>query len=494
MKREILAIVLFLTSLLPFNYFIPLALILLGFISLEKEWKIIPVVSILSFTISFFFDYARVNAVLLTLSLPLILISVRYDKLISSIFFSLSVAFLPFGTEDYIILFLTSILLIGVDYRGTIISGIFLLVISAFGYPYSNFAYFYLLFGVISAVLQDKITIKKEYYLSLGSVLFPLLYHYTIPSILLSLGFGMFFPFSIVFSSIMFFTEGVKYGLFLIPIIILPYVLKKLKNLITFSLISAGISYFSAIFPPLLLFLFPIYRIEKRSLIISSVLLLFLSLYFLFSGIYNMLLYSIISSIISSTVLIFSRFINNFYIKINIQHLILFSIIGIVTIFSILSIEFYNYTFAYIALLTSSIYFSYVFYERKFLQFFLLIALSFISKYPFISLSGYKLKDKVNIAVIILTLIIAIFHVNLVYSLVALSASIAYLMQNFRIPKIFSYIPPITIIFTPDLTRVLFSLLVVSSGYLIGRKTYFIGLIYEISLAFSLLYIINLIK
>ncbi|AWR94008.1 hypothetical protein [Acidianus brierleyi] len=269
MKREILAIALFLTSLLPFNDFIPLALILLGFISLEKEWKILPVVSILTFTISFFFDYTRGNAVLLTLSLPLILISVRYDKLISSIFFSLSIAFLPFGTEDYIILFLTSILLIGVNYRGTIISGIFLLVISAFGYPYSNFAYFYLIFGVISAVLQDKITIKKEYYLSLGAVLFPLLYHYIIPSILLSLGFGMFFPFSIVFSAIMFFTEGVKYGLFLIPIIILPYVLKKWKNLITFSLISAGISWFSAIFPPLLLFLFPIYRIEKRSLIIS---------------------------------------------------------------------------------------------------------------------------------------------------------------------------------------------------------------------------------
>ncbi|AWR94005.1 hypothetical protein DFR85_04630 [Acidianus brierleyi] len=108
-------------------------------------------------------------------------------------------------------------------------------------------------------------------------------------------------------------------------------------------------------------------------------------------------------------------------------------------------------------------------------------------------MSGYKLKDEVNIAVIILTLMIAIFHINLVYSLVALSASVAYLMQNFRIPKIFSYIPPITIIFSPDLTGVLLSLLAVSSGYLIGRKVYFIGLIYEISLAFSLLYIVNLI-
>ncbi|AWR94007.1 hypothetical protein [Acidianus brierleyi] len=117
-----------------------------------------------------------------------------------------------------------------------------------------------------------------------------------------------------------------------------------------------------------------------------------MSLYFIFSGIYNILLYSIISSIIPSTVLISSRFINSFHTKISIRNLILFGIIGIVAISSILSIEFYNYTFAYIALLTSSIYFSYVSYERKFLQFFLLIALSFISKYPFILTRAFSNK------------------------------------------------------------------------------------------------------
>lgn len=488
-KREILAIALFLASLLPFKYFIPLALILLGFLKLEKEWKILPVVSILTFTVSFFLDYTRENAVLLTLILPLIL--VKYDRLVSSILFSLSVAFLPFGTEDYIILFLTSILLAGIDYRGTIISGIFLFVISAFGYPYSNLAYFYLVFGVISAVLQDKIVIKKEYYLSLGAVLFPLLYHYTIPSILLSLGFGIFFPFSIVLSAIMFFMEGVKDGLWLIPTIILPYVFKRWKSVIAFSLISAGLSWFSVIFPPLLLFLFLVYRIEKRSLMISSILLLLFSVYFTLSGIYNVLLYSTIASIISSAVLI-SSFINGRRVKIS-HNLILPGIIGIVVVSSILSIIEYNYTFAYLALLTSSIYFSYVSYKRNFSQFLLLIVLSFISRYPFISLSGYRLKDEVNIAVVTVTLMIAMFHTSLVYSLVALSASLAYLMQNFRIPRIFSYIPPVAIIFSLDLTRVLLSLLVVISGYLIGRKVYFIGLIYEISLAFSLLYILKLI-
>lgn len=493
MKREILAIALFLTSLLPFNDFLPLASILLGFISLEKEWKILPAVSILTSTASYFLNYTRENALLLTLSLPIILISARYNKLVASIFFSLSVAFLPFGAQDYIILFLTAILLIGVNYRGTIISGILLLIISAFGYPYSNLAYFYLVFGVVSTILQEKITIKREHYLSLGAVLFPLLHHYAIPSILLSLGFGIFYPFSILFSAIMFYTEGVKYGLFLIPTIILPYVLKKWRNLIALSLVSTGTSWFSAIFPPLLLFLFPIYRIEKRSLIISSVSLLILSVYLIFSGIYNILQYSIISSIIPSTVLISSRFIDNLKIKISIRSLILLSIIGIVAISSILSIGFYNYTFTYIALLTSTIYFTYVSYQRKYLQFSLLAALSLITKYPLIPLSGYKLKDEANIAVIILTLTIAISHISLNYSLATLSTSLAYLMQNFKIPKIFSYIPPITIIFTPHLTGILLSILVVSSGYLIGRKAHFIGLIYEISLATSLLYITNLI-
>ncbi|QXJ31893.1 hypothetical protein J5U21_01544 [Saccharolobus shibatae] len=63
-------------------------------------------------------------------------------------------------------------------------------------------AYFYLVFVVISSVIQDRFTIRKEYYLSLISLLLPLLHNYTIPSIILSLGFGMFFPFSIVLSAI----------------------------------------------------------------------------------------------------------------------------------------------------------------------------------------------------------------------------------------------------------------------------------------------------
>ncbi len=512
MKREILAIALFLTSLLPFNYFIPLSLILLGFISLQREWKILPVVSILTFIASFFFDYTKENAVLLTLLLPLTLISVKYDKLISSIFFSLSIAFLPFGTEKYIILLLTSILLIGINYKGTIISGISLLIISALGYQshftylsqystqYANLAYFYLIFGIIATILQGRITIKKEYYLSLGSVLFPLLYHYTIPSIILSIGFGMFFPFSIILSGIMFFSEGVKYGLFLIPTIILPYVLKRWKNTLIFSTLSVGISWFSAIIPPLLLFLFPIWKIEKRSILISSFLLVLTSVYLIFSGNYNIFFYSAIASIISSSVFISSRFIYNVFKKIhNIQRLILFSIIGIVAISSILSFEFYDYSFTYVAFIASSIYFSYIMYKEKSLQFFLLVIVSLLSRYPFIPLSGYRLKDKTNIIVMILAIAIAIFYMNLDYSLIALSSSLAYLIQNFRITKIFSYIPPITIFFPLDLvsstllTRILFSAIVVISGYLIGRKWEFLGLIYEISLAFSFLYIIKLI-
>ncbi|QXJ28539.1 hypothetical protein J5U23_01408 [Saccharolobus shibatae B12] len=80
------------------------------------------------------------------------------------------------------------------DYKVSVIFGIVLLILSALEPNFALIAYFYLVFGVISSVIQNRFTVRKEYYLSLISLLLPLLHNYTIPSIILSLEFGMFFP------------------------------------------------------------------------------------------------------------------------------------------------------------------------------------------------------------------------------------------------------------------------------------------------------------
>jgi len=278
----------------------------LGFISYWREWKIVPIVGILVFIMSFFCPI-RDNAIFLILIFPLLLIR---NTIVSSTLLSISVAFLPFGIENYFILLLVSILLISIDYRGTIISGILLIMLSALGIKFFDITYFYLLFGIISAILYEKLKIKKEYYLSIGAVLFPLIHQYLVPSILLSIGFGIFFPFSIILSSLMFYIEGFKYWFILLPFTLLYFYRKSV-----FYFISTGIALLSTVFPPMFLLLFVFYRLESRALIFPSILLSIFTIYLSLMGDFTIVVKFSIASIALSTIFIISRILDKNFTK-----------------------------------------------------------------------------------------------------------------------------------------------------------------------------------
>ncbi|QKR00841.1 hypothetical protein GWK48_11005 [Metallosphaera tengchongensis] len=507
---ELLAVSLFGISLLHFEYFLPLSLILGGFLVLKKEWKVLPVVSGLAFLVSFLFPFVRENAVFLTFLFPLTLLS-KYDKAIASALFSLSVAFLPFGQFDYYVLSLVSILLIGLDYRGTIVSGVLLLLISALGVDYGDLAYFYLLFGVVSALLEPRVKIRREHYLSLGSVVFPLV-HLTLPSVLLSIGLGMFFPFSIVVSGLMFYTEGVKYGLYLIPVAVVPYLLRRKgvlssTRVLTSSLLAMGVSSFSYFFPPAFVFLFPLYKVEKRALLVSSVTFLFLSIYLFVNGIYDVLFVSVISSIVSSIVFLSSRYVFRVipFITRDYMRLATYAVVGVTVVSTVLVLFYYYYTLAYIAFALSLALFTLLNYREDYLRFLFLVLLSLLLRYPYIPISGYKLVSRLNILVVLVPILVAALHPTLELSVTSLSSAIAYFLQRFKVPTIFSYVPPATVLYPYALLGVevygvhvplgvLLPISVFVVGYLLGRRQEFLGLMYEISLALSIAFVLGLAK
>jgi hypothetical protein len=406
---------------------------------------------------------------------------------------------------------LVSILLIGIDCRGTIISGVLLLILSGLGMNYMDISYFYLLFGVIGVILEPKIKIKREYYLSLGSVIFPLL-HLPVPSLLLSIGFGTFFPFSIVLSGLMFYIEGVKYGLYIIPFAAVAYLLGKkriltlYKRILTSSMLAMGISLLSYLYPPVFVFLFTLYKAEKRGLLISSVAFLIVSIYCAVNGIYDLLFVSTISSIISSLVFLSSRYVFRAISLIrNPIRFPLYVVIGVIGVSFILTIFYYYYFLAYVAFALSSAFFLFLNYKEGYVKFLFLVLLSFLSGCPSLPLSGYKLVNKLNVVVVLIPIFVTLFHPTLEFSLISLSSAMGYLLQNFRIPSVFSYIPPIAILFPHVLLKVMFYTVsvplgvflpigVFGVGYLVGRKQEFVGLLYEISLALTAVYIFNLVK
>ncbi len=484
MRREALAILLFLSSLLNFHYFLPLSLVLLGFISYWREWKIVPIISILIFITSFFYPI-KDNAIFLTLIFPLLLIR---NNLISSTLFSISVAFLPFGTENYVILLLVSILLIGIDYRGTIVSGILLIILSALGLKFVDISFFYLLFGVFSAVFSEKIKIRKEHYLSIGAVLFPLLHQYLIPSILLSIGFGIFFPFSLILSSVMFYFEGFKYWFILIPFLLF-YLYRKGA----WYFLSTGIGLLSIIFPPLFLFLFVFYKLEKKALLLPSILLPLFSIYMFIIGNFTAVTSFTIASILLSSIFIASRILDRDLVKQAIRN-VTFIAIAIIAFSAIMYAIFHSY-WIYVGLFTLGTYTVYKLYDQKYMHFALLVLLSFITKYYFISLSGYSMKNKLNIAIIAIAAALTVFHFQMEFLLATVFSLIAYGLQFLKIPKFFSFIPPVFILATQTalVFKIVFAIIMLISGYLIGRKYYTIGLIYEISLGLSLQFLAHFI-
>ncbi|WP_218267365.1 hypothetical protein [Saccharolobus shibatae] len=175
------------------------------------------------------------------------------------------------------------------------------------------------------------------------------------------------------------------------------------------------------------------------------------------------------------------------------REIILFAVVGVFITFTLLAFL-YNYFFIYSTFLLSALYFSYSMYNRKFMQFLLLVLLSALTKDAFLPLSGYRLKDRFNVVVVSLAVILGIIFLKTDYfSFIALSSALAYFAQGYRLPKFVMYLPPV-VLFPFRLILIPLIVLTVVSGYLIGRKWEFIGLLYEISLAFSILHLLNLLN
>ncbi|AOL17194.1 hypothetical protein BFU36_11295 [Sulfolobus sp. A20] len=509
-----------------FSFFVSFYLIVLSFFYFLKEWRPIPILSILGIMLAH--NYILTSSpfrgevlplFIIVLSLPFLILGIRYDKkgIFPTVLFciALGLVILPLTTlEEFIVIFFFSLMISRLlDYRGVIIAGITFLLISIFRMEYSDISYFYLLGGVISAILvrsERKVEIYEA--LSLFSVLIALTYTiFKIPIIFLSIGLGLFFPPSLIFSSIILYLEGFRYALYLTPIFIIPYLWK--SKLLDFTLISIGLS---MLFPFSIPFMLVLSKFNRTSLLISSIVLSLATIYLFSEGYYdiNIAISSIICSAIFLASFKYDLIVRYFLMKRFLQTLPII----LVGISSILVLFFYYYIFSYVALAVSLIYFL-IIYEKKILENFdvlkysLLVVFSILLNkyYFFLPLSGYYLKNKLNFVMSVIPIIVSITLLNDVnITLVALFSSLSYFLQSLRNTfnvKPLSYILPSSILIIPFtsylktysvlsyiLTGNLFPLFISSivivtlclityiSSYLLGRSSQYLGIIYGISL------------
>ena len=467
--EELLAVSLYLSIFLPFNYFLPVSLVLLG---LLRDWRVVPVVSALSFLTSAYLHTLLANAAALTFMFPVVLLSSRF-RAISYSLFLLAVAFSPLN-DSFLLLFLLSILF---DYRASIISGITLLVYSAvrFSIPISNDAYFLLLFGLISSIIQSKIAIRREYYYSIPALVLPQLHLGTFAPLALSIGSGMFFPPALVLSALEFYLEGVHWALYTIPFAALPYLIRKKE--VVFTALSAGLGWFSAMFPPLALSLF---LMDRRSLLYSSVALLGASAISYYMGHYS--LYPAVGAMLTSAVFMAGDKVVGFvksHRRAVVSSLVIASYLSLVTLSFFYGRALY---FAFIfALVLVSILIPEI-REKKFVYFSILALLSY--GFPFLVLSGARLKDRLNFVVPAVLIACSVLSPNCAY--LAFFSALAYFAQGYsRLPKFLIYLPPVFVLFPFNPVRAILAAITFTAGYLIGRRSEFVGLLYEISLVLS---------
>ncbi|MCI2414090.1 MAG: hypothetical protein MPF33_02370 [Candidatus Aramenus sp.] len=261
-----------LSILLSFPEFLSSTFALLGVLSWFREWRTIPAVIPVYLVATAVHPAYKLYALVVIISYPLLLLSVKFNKVSTSTFFSASIAFPSMAYSplvEFLVLTMTLVLISSIEYRGVVISALAFLIASCFYPQFYDVTYFYLLSGVLGAILGDRLKLKEVGYLSAFSTLSVLLYPYSqIPAIFLSLGFALFYPFVLPFSMIALYFEGFKYALLLIPAMVIPLVWKSLTPKLT--LISIGIGYLIAVFPPLIVPLIIASKYDKYSLLVAA--------------------------------------------------------------------------------------------------------------------------------------------------------------------------------------------------------------------------------
>ncbi len=504
-----------------FSLFLPIYLALLGLLYLLREWRVIPIISLLNV---FVVHALNPNFILITLSLPIMLLSERIKgNLIPTVLLALSLGLFLANLLDNLMVFIVTLsfsimISLVLDYRGVVLAGITFLILSVFFSQYMDISYFYLLNGVIAIIVYEawkKRNVKSvDLALSLVSILLPLAYNYLgIPLVLLSIGLGLFFPPSILASLTLFYIEGFKYAFYLLPIIILPYLWK--SKVVNFTLISLGLS---LLFPYSIPLLFILAKYKRGALLYSALALLAFSIISLLAlGNYSLMMSASIASIASSAVYLSFDYVLK--ARRYIRHIVVYTSLGLVIASTVLALFYYYYSFSYIALAASLGFFIYTNYDKivkniEFLKFGSLILFSFLfPRYPFLPLSGYYLKNKWNVVAVGASIVvISLFYLHSVdLALISFFSSLSYFLQSLSVNnvKVVSYLPSAVIIaldlklkssylylpfFNSNLLLII--VYVVLAGLLssvtillstfIGERNQYLGVIYSISLALVL--------
>ncbi|WP_205737152.1 hypothetical protein [Acidianus infernus] len=246
----ILSALLFISSFFPHYCLYLLTIISFGILLRLKYFP--PFVS------SVLLLFSPFHALITLLAFPLLYIDRKF-----SISFSLATLF-SLLTQNYLILFLAGAL----EKRGLIISGIMFLILGALtmNEGYSNIAYFLLIAGVISAIIEGKISLRTSAVIYLSALAFYFKLSFFIPAIvsfspLVSLLFSPFYPYFAIIS--------IKY-------------VSKFRRLKFLNYVPSALSFIN----PFLSFSSLYDAIMKREIFLYILLPLFSSIYFIMKGEY----------------------------------------------------------------------------------------------------------------------------------------------------------------------------------------------------------------
>jgi len=504
---EILSAVAFALLFLPFHYFLPAYLVVLAWLYYLGEWRYLPVISALG-AILHLEDFA-----LVALSLPVFFAS-KWDRKVvttSLAVSGISLAVNSTSVDVFLVLVSSAVFLSkALDYRGAMLSAIAFLAASVFDGSFMDISYSLFLGGIIGALVEKRTGRAEGWRLALAVVSVFLAQFYSrfgLPLALTSMGISLFYPPATFVALATLYFSGFAYAPYFLPVVVLPYFFDKLPGYVMASL-GLGMS-----FPYSLPLIFVLARLEKRALVIASVVLSAVSAYFFLVGDFGYAVSASVGSLTSSAVFLSYWWLHAHWRKVR-QIVAPLLALSFVVVSSFLTLFLYYYWMSYVSLLVSIGIFAYVASpwlkrELEFLRWAFLVLLSSLN--PLAPLGGYYLRDRWNLIPILALIVLSFTSIDHVwFALASFTSSISLLLQSLRVKnfKLLSYLP---ISVTPVegyypakvflysvsgdwvavLVYALLPLVVLTACYLVGRRDQFLGVVYGLSLGLALLTIVR---
>ncbi|MEW9492402.1 MAG: hypothetical protein TQ35_0009440, partial [Candidatus Aramenus sulfurataquae] len=259
--------------------------------------------------------------------------------------------------------------------------------------------------------------------------------------------------------------------------------------------------------------IFVLARLEKKALVIASVVLSAVSAYFFLVGDFGYAVTASLGSLTSSAVFLSYLWLYAHWRKVK-RVVVPLIAIPIAVASSFLTLFLYYYWMPYVSLVVSIGAFTYVALpwlkrELEFLRWTFLVLLSSLN--PLAPLAGYYLRNRWNL-IPVLALIVASFALihHVFFAIASLASSISLLLQALRAKnfKLLSYLPvsvtpmegyyPAKVFlysvsgdWAAVLVYALLPLLVLTACYLVGKRDQFLGVVYGLSLGLALLTVVR---